>query len=453
MISVVVLARLLPRESYGVMAMALTVMNLAFVLNSMGISTSIIRLKELSERLKVTLYWCAMGVAVLIAVVLIVIAYPIALAYKQPELTSIICALAMTFPIVGLGVIHQALLERDSDFRKIAILETTSTIGGLVIALGLAWAGFGVWALVFQMLGTVILNAVQLNMVCKWRPQFFFDKKELHSVLGFSADFSLFQFIVYFERNADSMIIGRLLGSAVLGVYSMAYKVMLFPLQNIATVASRAVFPALSRLQHSPQEMGALFLRSTSAISLITAPMMAGMFFLRVPFVELMFGDRWSEVADVLKWLAAVGFIQTMTYSTGPVFVVLGRSRLLLWLGIYGSILQVGAFFIGVGWGIEGVAASYFVANFFNLLPPLFFAISLLGLSQRKVALELSKPLLASAFMMAVMWAVQAALARFALPLAVGFWIGVVTGALAYLFALVVILRQNLSDLRSIFKR
>jgi PST family polysaccharide transporter len=249
------------------------------------------------------------------------------------------------------------------------------------------------------------------------------------------------------------MIIGRLLGSAVLGVYSMAYKVMLFPLQNISSVASRAVFPALSRLQHSPQEMGALFLRSTSAISMITAPMMAGMFFLRVPFVELMFGDRWSEVADVLKWLAAVGFIQTMTYSTGPVFVVLGRSRLLLWLGIYGAILQVGAFFIGVRWGIEGVAASYFVANFFNLMPPLFFAISLLGLSQLKVARELSKPLLASAFMMAVMWAVQAALARFALPLAVGFWIGVVTGALAYLFALVVILRQNLSDLRSIFKR
>lgn len=453
MVSVVVLARLLPSESYGVIAMALTVMNLAYVLNNMGISTSIIRLKDLSERLKATLYWCSLGIAVAIALALVAAAYPIAIAYKQPQLTAIVCALSLTFPITALSVIHQALLERDSNFKQIAVVETSSTVGGLIIALICAWSGLGVWSLVMQMLGTAVLTALQLNVVCKWRPRFIFDREELRTVLGFSAEYSLFQFIVYFERNADSMIIGRMLGSAVLGVYSMAYKVMLFPLQNISNVASRAVFPALSRLQHSPQEMGALFLRSTSAISLITAPMMAGMFFLRVPFVELTFGHRWAEVADVLKWLAAVGFIQTMTYSTGPVFVVLGRSRLLLWLGIYGSILQVGAFFIGVRWGIEGVAAAYFVANFFNLLPPLFFAISLLGLSQRKVAIELGKPLLASAFMMGVMWAAEVGLSGFHPSLALNFWTGVAVGGLAYVFALVVILKQNLSDLRNVFKR
>ncbi|MES2742455.1 MAG: lipopolysaccharide biosynthesis protein [Pseudomonadota bacterium] len=452
LVSMAVLARLLPPASYGLMAMAMTVTNLAFLFRDLGTSAAIIQRQHLSEALTCTLYWLHIAFALALALLLTALAWPVARAYGQEQLGPIITALAWTFPISSLGAVQRALLERASQFRQLARIEAVSAGGGLLAALLVASHGGGVWSLVWQMLCAAALTSLQACLASPWRPRARWAPRELRAVFGFSADFSLFQLLVYLERNADSMIIGKLLGSAALGVYAMAYKVMLFPLQNITGVATRALLPAMSRGQDDPRRLGELYLRATQTIAIVTAPLMAGLFFLREPFVLLVFGPRWLAVADLLQWLAVVGLLQSITDSTGAVFLALGKTRMLLGLGLLGATLQVSAFVVGVRWGIEGVAAAYCAANAINLVPALLLALKLLHIAPGRAARTLGKPLAAAGFMLLLLWAMQGALAASRVPHASWFWLSVGGGALAYAFALLVLLRQDMSDMRALLR-
>ncbi len=452
LVSVAVLARLLPPQSYGVMAMAMTVTNLAYLFRDLGTAAAIIQRKDVADDLLCAIFWLNVCLALSIAVVLGGISVPVAHLYREPQLAAIVAVLALAFPLSSIGTVQQALLERESRFRTIARIETISAACGLVLAIGLAMLGAGVWSLVGQMLLSTTLTALQMAWAAPWRPRRVFPFKALREVAGFGAHLSLFQALVYLERNADSMIIGRVLGSAALGLYAMAYKVMLFPLQNITGVANRALLPAMSRRQGSLADIGQLYLRATSTIAMVTAPMMAGLYYLREPFVLLALGPGWSPVAGLLKWMAIVGFVQSITASTGAVFVSLGRSRLLLALGLYGSVLQVGSFLIGVQWGIEGVAASYCVANLLNFLPASLLAMSLLGVAPRAACLAVAKPMAAAACMLLSLWVLDGMLASYALSLAVASAISVVAGAAIYGFVLFVLLQQDASAMRALLK-
>lgn len=453
LVSMVVLARLLLPEAYGLMAMAMTVTNLAYLFRDLGVSTIIIRQPNLSAPLQATLYWLNLGLGLAMAVLLMALAPLLALAFREPRLAPLIGVLALAFPLSSLGVVHLAVMEREAQFRRLARIEAWAALGGLGLALVLAAGGAGVWSLAAQMLAASALSALQAHLALRWRPARVFAGVELRTLFGFGARFSLFQLVVYLERNADSMIIGRLLSPAALGLYSMAYKVMLFPLQNITAIATRALLPAMSRQLERPggqAALGQLYLRATAGIALLTAPMMAGLFMLREPFVLLLFGPRWLAVADLLRWLAAVGFIQSLTASTGAVFVALGKARLLLRLGLLGAALQVGAFLIGVRGGIEGVAMAYCLANLLNLLPALVCVALLLDISARRAALALGKPLVGAAIMLLVLSVWRHSAAAAALPLGAGFWLGVALGALSYGAALMLLLKQDLSDMRAL---
>src|SRR5205823_634608 len=140
--------------------------------------------------------------------------------------------------------------------------------------------------------------------------------------------------INYFARNVDSLIVGRYLGAAALGVYSTAYKIMLFPLQNITFVASRALYPLMSSRQDETQAMASLYLKSLAAIGFFTAPLMMGVYVLRDPFVRVLMGEQWNEAADVLRWLAPVGYIQSIVSTTGTVSIARGRTDILFRIGL-----------------------------------------------------------------------------------------------------------------------
>ena len=112
-------------------------------------------------------------------------------------------------------------------------------------------------------------------------------------------------------------------------------------------------------------------------IAFITAPLMAGMFALRESFVLLAFGKQWLAAADVLTWIAPVGFIQSITSTTGTVFMAQGRARLLMWMSFFSAAIHVAAFVYGSRWGAVGVAEGYLVASVFTALPLLAIALSL----------------------------------------------------------------------------
>jgi O-antigen/teichoic acid export membrane protein len=452
LVSVTVLSRIMPQQAYGVLAMAMTVTNLAFLFRDLGMSAVIIQRRELTEALKSAVHavnvftgFAAMGI-------LLALSVPVAHAFRVDELALVIAALSLIFPISGFGLLSQALIERDSGFRLLARIEVASMASGLATSIALALNGAGVWSLVAQMLVATLVTNLQLRLAVRDRTRLSLAWREIAAVLKLGRNVSLFRFLLYVEQNADGMIIGRALGAVPLAIYAMSSKITLFPLQNITGPLSRALFPAFSRNQNSRPAMAATYLRSVGAICIVAAPIMATVCVLRADLALLLFGPKWNGIPAVLQWLAPVGFLQALTATTGVVFLSLDRSGLMLKLGIVGCALQLASYLVGVRWGIQGVAASFFVANLVNLVPCMACVMRCLGIGPGRLLDTVARPLLACAAMAAVLLAMEHLPYWPALPLLVAVLVKAACAALAYFLVLGTVLKQDLSGIYALVR-
>jgi PST family polysaccharide transporter len=363
LLSIAWLSRLLTPADYGPVAMAMVVTNFANLVRDMGTNQALIQKEAVTEETILTAFWFTAGIGILLGVAVAALAPLAALAFDVPGVTGILVLLSVTFPILGATTVHQALLERDSRFPLLARIAAVSAMAGLVAAVGAAYLGAGAYSLALSSLTSAVMSSGQLWFVSPLRPRWLWSRDELRGIRRFSDYLVGFNLVNYFSLNADGMVIGRYLGADSLGLYSLAYKIVDFPVNNVTFVASRALFPVMSRQQELPEEMAALYLRTLAMIAFVTAPMMAGLAALREPFITVVLGSKWLPMADTLAWLAAVGFVSSLTCTTGSVLMARGRSDLLFYLGIASVFLQVPAFIVGLKWGVAGVAAGHLVAT------------------------------------------------------------------------------------------
>lgn len=452
LVSMTVLARLLAPDAYGLMALAAVVTNLAYLFRDMGTGAALIQAAAVSPRMAATVHWSNVGLGMLIGVAIVASAPLMAHAFSEPQLANVLYLLALVFPVTAVGVVHQALLERESKFSVVAGAEIAAAVAGLATALVMAWRGFGVFSLVAQMIVATLVSTSIIVLRSSFKPGRHWELAEFKSIAGFSGNLSLFNLVLYVSRNADSMVVGRMLGSAALGVYSMAYRLMLFPLQNMTFVAARVLFPVMSRKQGEGDsaEVAALFLRTLGFIAFLTAPLMAGLFCLREPFVQVMLGPQWQSAPSLLAWLAPVGFIQSLVSSTGTVLMARGSTGLMLRLGLVGAVLQVGAVMLGASWGIQGVAAAYLAANVLNAVPALYFSGRLIGVGLGAVLRSVGPAVAASLLMVLALQACTPLVAQAVRSPLPALLVLVAIGVAAYAAAGVVLLRPQLLSLRSI---
>lgn len=366
LLGLLILSRLLTPADFGLVAIVFAINNFALLLRDMGTASAIIQRNVLDEQTVLTAHWSNCFIGFGLAAILLALSYPLESAFQAPGLAPLLQLSALSFPFLSGSTVHQALLERSQRFATVARIEIIALLTGFTVAVASALLGAGAYALILQTLTVAVLSATQFWIASETKMTWGWSREHAKGLWGYSGNLFGFNLVNYFSRNADTMIIGRVLGPTALGPYSLAYRVMLFPLQNLTFVATRALFPRMSRHQHSPQELGNMHLRLLSVISFFTAPMMAGLFVLREPFVDVALGDSWGMVATLIMWLAPIGFVQSLVSAGGIVFQALARTDLLFRLGLFSSALHVIAFVVGVHWGLLGVAAAYFVATLIN---------------------------------------------------------------------------------------
>jgi O-antigen/teichoic acid export membrane protein len=401
LLSILILSRLLAPEDFGLVAMAFAISNFALLVRDLGSGAAIIQRAVLEPETTSTAHWSNCLIGAVLGAALFLLSAPFAALLKEPALQSLLQVLAISFPVLGSTTVHQALLERESRFALLARIEISAVLSGFMIAVVSALLGAGAYSLVLQTLSIAIVSALQLWGASKLRLGCGLSLHRARELWRFSGHLLGFNVVNYFARNADTMIIGRALGAASLGPYSLAYRIMLFPVQNLTFVAARALLPVMSRTQDAVAQLGSLYRRTLSVISFFTAPLMAGLFVLREPFVAVALDESWSSVARIIAWLAPVGFIQSLVSAGGVVLTALGRTEVLFRLGLFGTAVHVGAFVIGVAWGITGVAAAYLVAALLNAAVCLFVLLRLLSQPVTRLAGAVL-PSIARALLMAV---------------------------------------------------
>lgn len=358
--------------------MATVVVNFTNIIRDLGSSAAIIQREEVTEELKRSVLGLNFIFGSLICICIIIFSHTISIFFNELRLVPILIIIAFTFPINSITSIHLALLERESKFQKIGLVEIVSSLVSLFTAIILCISGFGVYSLVVQVVLYSILSAFGFVVSSQWKSAISFNFFAVKELLSFTSGLVAFNFINYFSRNADQIIIGRFSNASTLGQYSLSYRLMLFPVQNITFVLTRSLYPILSRLQNDKNAAFNSYMQVVKAISILTPPLMLGLSSVSVEFVRFFFGPKWDMVPGLIFWLAPVAIMQSFVSTTGSVFMANGKTNVLVSISIYNAILQVGAFIIGGFFGVFWLVKLYFIANVLMFFPNMYLAVKML---------------------------------------------------------------------------
>ncbi len=361
LISTVVLARLLKPQDFGLIAMVTAIVVLIGMCRELGLSQATVQRSEVTHAQVSVLFWINAALGGSFALIVAGLAPAVAWFYHEPRLIGITLALSITFVLSGLTAQHYALLRRQMRFKIMAVIEAASMASGIAAGIVMAWRGFGYWSLVGMQIVTSAVNCLLVWITCDWRPGPFQRRVGVKSMLAFGGNLTGFTLLNYFTRNFDNILIGRMLGSTAIGIYSKAYGLLMIPMSQINAPMGGVVIPALSRLQQRPAEYATLYLRALGALSLVTVPLVVFSFFLAKEVVLVMLGSKWLPVARVFQLLAPAALVGAISFAPGWLCVSRGRTRTQLHYAMISAPVCVAAFVIGIKWGIEGVAVAFSV--------------------------------------------------------------------------------------------
>lgn len=402
LLTVAILARVLIPADFGLMSMALVVVGLMALLREMGLGAAVIRSDQPTAAFLSTLFWANAAVSMAVAFAMIAVSPWAAEWFGEPRLEPVLIGLAPVFVLSGLGVVHQSILERGFRFGYVALAELLSYGVGAAVAIVAALMGAGVWSLVAQAVAQAFVLTGLLVLLAAWLPGLTFHGRELLRVAGFSLSIMGFNAANFVSRNADYALIGRYLGPSDLGYYTLAYRLMLYPLQVVATVFGRVMYPIYSRLQDQDPELRRQYVRAVGVIGFLAFPIGLGMMAIPERVVTVLFGTAWAPAAGPLALLAPVAVVQVIVTTVGPIYLAKGRTNLLFAWGMITAVVTVSGFVIGLKYGIEGVAGSYLVTTLLLMYPALAIPYRLVGLKVRTVAATLARPLLCAVAMFVI---------------------------------------------------
>ncbi len=361
----VVLARLLVPEDFGLFGMALTIVAALSALTTIGLDQTIVANKfrskaELNAYLDTV--WSAELIRSLVITLLVAAsAFPIARFYGQPNLRFIIPVLGLTVFVQGFQNIGLVLLRKEISFSRIFWGELATNVTGVAFTVALALIMRNVWALVIGLLLTAVLGTVFSYVFHSYRPRLAFDKVALRRALNLGKFVLLIAIASYVVTMADNVVVGRLLGAASLGNYSLAYNIASAPIGVLVFAIARVLFPAYAEITVAQTKRLALaFTKVFSIAALILLSLAVPLFLLSHELVQLLFGRRWASAGTVLRVLALSIPLRGLTQIISTVFVSLNLLKQVAVARILDAIVFLALLFpltrsfglIGTAWAV-----------------------------------------------------------------------------------------------------
>ncbi len=355
-----ILARLLSPEDFGVVTMATVFTGFAMIFGDLGISSALIQKRDVREEHWSSAFWINILVGGILTMLFILAAPLVSIFYKKPELTAVLQILSFNFIFSSFIIIQQTILTREMNFKSLMIRDIVAVVVAGIVGIAMACQGWGIWSLVTQSLVFSIVNGVFLWMLSSWRPKFLFSRQAIKEIFNYSAHMTGFQVVNYFARNVDQLLIGKFLGSQALGYYSLAYKLMLLPLQNISWTISRVMFPAFASIQDDVVKLQVNYLKMIKYIAIVTVPLMMVLFFVAKDLIFAIYGSQWEPTIALIQILVFCGMVQSIGTTVGIIYQSLGRADIQFKFTLFVSLPSaVLAILIGLKNGIVGVAVAY----------------------------------------------------------------------------------------------
>jgi O-antigen/teichoic acid export membrane protein len=435
-LTLAVLARLLSPSDFGVVAMAMVVVGFVQGFSDMGLSNAVIQRQNVPKDHLSSLFWINTLTGILLFIFILLVS-PLAVVYfAKTELFNYLVLAGLVLLISPGGQVFNMLLRKELRFKTLSKIEIMATTVYSVSAIGLALAEYGALSLI---LGQVIRSLFTVGVLFfvfrkEWLPRFHFSWKEVRGYLSFGAFQMGERVINYLCANIDYIIIGRVLGPAALGFYSVAYQIMMLPLHKVNPIIGRVAFPTFSRIQHDNSAMRRGYCKAINYISMLSFPMLAGMFVVAPEFIKLVYGPKWAPSIIVLQIFCLAGAFKSLINPTGSILLAKGRADISFYWNVFAVIVISVAVLVGVNWGIVGVSIAILSLQlpFFLIIQPI--ANKLIDLKLRQCLGAIQSPLFCSGIMLATILSLKqiAGSANTLLVFALTVSVGAITYGVSY---------------------
>lgn len=366
-----VLAHLLTPVDFGLMALSNLILTFFQLFTNLGFSNSIIYKQESDRTILSTLYVLNITLGLVIFSI-IQVATPAIAAYKhEPRLADVLHLSSCYFLIVFFGQIYLFLMEKELRFRTIAIIEIIGTVLGTVTTLVLAFRGFHELSLV---IGQLVMQALKTTLQVilgssLFRPafQFAFDKVGEHLRFGF---FNLGDGILGFvQSNYDNLFISFVLGDTMLGLYTVAYQLAIFPITKLNPIILQVAYPVLAKMQNDNNELKRSYLKILDILSYCSLPLLAGLFITADSVVPLLYGAKWADTIGLIQIFVFIGMMMCLSHPLFTLAFTKGKPNLLFYLNLVTLIVKIPlVYWLGRQYGVTGAAVAFLLATAFNLL-------------------------------------------------------------------------------------
>ncbi|MCJ7726445.1 MAG: lipopolysaccharide biosynthesis protein, partial [Acidimicrobiia bacterium] len=413
----------------------------------LGLGGALIQRKDDTEEAAQTVYTLNLLLGAFLTAATILAAPLVANFFDEPLVTPILRVLSVSFLIEALGSVHLVLLARRLDFRRRLVPDIGRSLIKGAVSITAAAMGMGVWSLVWGQLAGVTASAILVRLVIPWRPRMVIHRHLVRPLLGFGMPLVVVNIQYAIWTNLDYVVIGRFLGDAALGIYTLAYRLPELLIHSIWRVVAGAAFPFFATLQDDPDLLRRGFLKTIRSSQLLVVPLALGLIITAEPAVGALFGDQWSEAVPVMRILALFTLIASVGYNAGDVYKAIGKSGILAKLGIIDLVVLAPALIIAAPHGIVAVAWTHAAVAMADTFARLLVARHFISVSFRDIARQLVAAYRAGAVMVAV--AVPVLMATAGLGRLASLAATTIAGAGAYLGVLA---RFSPDDLRRILR-
>ena len=354
-----VMARLLDPAAFGLVAMAGVVLRFGSYFAEMGLGHALVQRSEIDGHDVRATFTASLGLGLAVAAIAWLGAPLAVLFLKNEAVVPLVRMQALGFIIVGLGATATSLLRREMRFEVIAKVEVAAYVlgyGGVGITLALL--GAGVWSLVAASLAQQFFAALMNYLVVRHSLRFIFDRAPYARLLGYGGRVSVVGFLEFINGNLDTLLIGRLLGSVLLGIYNRAYMLLYLPMYFLTNSLARVAFPAFSKIQDDLPRTRALYLTSSTLVATVVLPVCAGVAVAAPELVQVLLGPRWAASVPILRVLCLSIPLSMTTLFAGVVADARANLKQKIILNLEFMALLAGLFWGLKGYGLAGIAGA-----------------------------------------------------------------------------------------------
>ncbi|MEM7550840.1 MAG: lipopolysaccharide biosynthesis protein [Bacteroidota bacterium] len=364
----IILARLLLPEQFGVIAIALAFVNILVLVSDLGLGTGLIQSDDTDEATYSSLFWVNVLMGVSLTTLLYFASPFIANFLEVPDLTMIIRLLSLTLIINSIAIMARAILQKNMQFKKLALVEVTSRVIGGSAGILAALAGWGINALILQSIIAAVFNSAIIWKVCQWRPSFTFSYAGSKKIINFGLYVFLDRLTGAVMRRLDVFFIGKLYSPLMVGYYTRAESLNNFVAQNASNSITRVFFPVLSASKNDAEKFDEIYERLFGIVTFATAVIGGSLFFLGKEIVLVLLGTKWIGVVPFFKILIFKSLGFSLAAVTNHAILSLGKSRQVFIAGLFKKLLKIVPFIIGYYYGIFSFMYALVVLSFTEVM-------------------------------------------------------------------------------------